>query len=78
MRQATLSYFLSEVILGLGCGQAQHQGSAPVTYVVSENCINCKYMDCVEVCPVDCFYVGENMLVIHLSLIHISEPTRPY
>jgi ferredoxin len=38
---------------------------AEVTYVVTENCINCKYMDCVEVCPVDCFYVGENMLVIH-------------
>ena len=36
-----------------------------MTYVVTENCINCKYMDCVEVCPVDCFYVGENMLVIH-------------
>ncbi len=36
-----------------------------VTYVVLDNCIKCKYMDCVEVCPVDCFYVGENMLVIH-------------
>ena len=35
-----------------------------MTYVVTENCIRCKYMDCVEVCPVDCFYVGENMLVI--------------
>jgi ferredoxin len=32
--------------------------------VVTENCIRCKYMDCVEVCPVDCFYEGENMLVI--------------
>jgi ferredoxin len=36
-----------------------------VTYVVTENCIKCKTMDCVEVCPVDCFYEGENMLVIH-------------
>ena len=36
-----------------------------MTYVVNEACIKCKYMDCVEVCPVDCFYVGENMLVIH-------------
>jgi ferredoxin len=36
-----------------------------VTYVVTENCIKCKHMDCVEVCPVDCFYAGENMLVIH-------------
>jgi ferredoxin len=35
-----------------------------MTYVVTENCIKCKYMDCVEVCPVDCFYEGENMLVI--------------
>jgi len=36
-----------------------------VTYIVNDNCIRCKYMDCVEVCPVDCFYEGENMLVIH-------------
>ena len=36
-----------------------------MTYVVDENCIRCKIMDCVEVCPVDCFYEGENMLVIH-------------
>ena len=36
-----------------------------MTYVVTENCIKCKYTDCVEVCPVDCFYEGENMLVIH-------------
>ena len=36
-----------------------------MTYVVTENCIRCKYMDCVEVCPVDCFYAGENMLVIN-------------
>ena len=36
-----------------------------MTYIVNENCIKCKYMDCVEVCPVDCFYEGENMLVIH-------------
>lgn len=36
-----------------------------MTYVVTDNCIRCKYMDCVEVCPVDCFYEGEHMLVIH-------------
>ena len=36
-----------------------------MTYVVTDNCIKCKYMDCVEVCPVDCFYEGDNMLVIH-------------
>ncbi len=34
-------------------------------YVVTEDCINCKHMDCIEVCPVDCFYEGENMIVIH-------------
>jgi ferredoxin len=34
------------------------------TFVVIENCVKCKYTDCVEVCPVDCFYEGENMLVI--------------
>ena len=36
-----------------------------MTYVVTDNCVRCKYTDCVEVCPVDCFYEGENMLVIH-------------
>jgi len=36
-----------------------------LTYIVNESCIKCKLMDCVEVCPVDCFYEGENMLVIH-------------
>lgn len=34
-------------------------------FVVTDVCIKCKYTDCVEVCPVDCFYEGENMLVIH-------------
>ncbi|GGG31742.1 ferredoxin FdxA [Chelatococcus composti] len=34
-------------------------------YVVTDGCIRCKYQDCVEVCPVDCFYEGETMLVIH-------------
>lgn len=35
-----------------------------MTYVVSENCIKCKYTDCVDVCPVDCFREGPNFLVI--------------
>ncbi len=35
-----------------------------MTYVVTDACIRCKYMDCVDVCPVDCFYEGANMLVI--------------
>lgn len=34
-------------------------------HVVTENCIRCKYTDCVTVCPVHCFYEGETMLVIH-------------
>ncbi|TAM45108.1 MAG: ferredoxin family protein [Gammaproteobacteria bacterium] len=35
-----------------------------MAYVVTENCIKCKYTDCVEVCPVDCFHEGPNFLVI--------------
>ena len=38
---------------------------AIMTYVVTESCIKCKYTDCVEVCPVDCFYEGPEFLVIH-------------
>ena len=36
-----------------------------MTYLVKDECIKCKHMDCVEVCPVDCFYEGENFLVIN-------------
>ena len=36
-----------------------------MTYIVNDKCIMCKHTDCVEVCPVDCFYEGENMLVIN-------------
>ena len=36
-----------------------------MTYVVAEPCVACKYTDCVDVCPVDCFYEGENFLVIN-------------
>ncbi|HEX7380985.1 MAG TPA: ferredoxin FdxA [Nevskiaceae bacterium] len=35
-----------------------------MTHVVTENCIKCKYTDCVEVCPVDCFHEGPNFLAI--------------
>lgn len=35
-----------------------------MTFVVVDKCIRCKYTDCVEVCPVDCFHEGPNMLVI--------------
>ena len=36
-----------------------------MTFVVGENCIKCKHTDCVEACPVDCFYEGPNFLAIH-------------
>ena len=36
-----------------------------MTYLVNDACIKCKFTDCVEVCPVDCFYEGDNMLVIN-------------
>ena len=36
-----------------------------MTFIIGEACIKCKLTDCVEVCPVDCFYDGPNMLVIH-------------
>ncbi len=44
---------------------ALYKDRKTMTYVVNDSCIRCKYMDCVEVCPVDCFYEGGNMLVIH-------------
>ncbi|GGK54053.1 ferredoxin FdxA [Amphritea balenae] len=36
-----------------------------MTFVVTEPCIKCKYTDCVDICPVDCFYEGPNFLVIN-------------
>lgn len=36
-----------------------------MTFIVGESCIKCKHTDCVAVCPVNCFYEGPNMLVIH-------------
>jgi ferredoxin len=51
-----------------------------MTFVVTESCIRCKYMDCIEVCPADCFYEGETMLVIHPGECidcGICEPTCP-
>jgi ferredoxin len=54
---------------GEGCaakihGFAQRQYKHNMTHVVTEQCIRCKYTDCVDVCPVDCFREGPNMLVI--------------
>ena len=54
------------MITGAALGTALYQfRTHPMTYIVNDACIGCKYTDCVEVCPVDCFYEGENMLVIH-------------
>jgi ferredoxin len=42
-----------------------------LTFVVNESCIRCKSMDCVDVCPVDCFYEGENMLSLNAEYAKI-------
>lgn len=51
-----------------------------MTYIVTKQRIACKYMECVEVCPMDCSYDDENMLVIHPGLCidcGVCEPERP-
>ncbi len=40
------------------------KGGVPVAHVVAEPCINCKYTDCVVVCPCECFYGDERQLYI--------------
>src|SRR5205823_5989056 len=66
LEQASWPSGMRRILLGLGAYASQPRlGESVMTYVVVESCIKCKYMDCVEVCPVDCFYEGENMLVIH-------------
>jgi ferredoxin len=50
--------------MGRSSGPERSRSSLPMTFVVTENCIKCKYTDCVEVCPVDCFHEGPNFLVI--------------
>src|SRR5215469_1550285 len=47
----------------LGFAVPEGEGTS-MTHVVTESCIKCKYTDCVDVCPVDCFHEGPNMLVI--------------
>src|SRR6202049_5381293 len=59
---------------------AHAAGRFAMTYIVNDSCIRCKYMDCVEVCPVDWFYEGENMLVIHTDACidcGVCEPECP-
>src|SRR5262245_55808344 len=48
-----------------------------MTYVVTENCIKCKYTDCVSVCPVHCFHEGANMLVIDPEACLDCDECRP-
>ena len=48
-----------------------------MTFVVTENCIRCKYTDCVEVCPVDCFHEGPNFLVIDPENASIARCANP-
>jgi ferredoxin len=45
----------------------QHLECSRMPFVVTDSCIRCKYMDCVSVCPVSCFYEGQTMLVIRQS-----------
>jgi ferredoxin len=60
--------FVRPFIANGGIGSQQIvQGNVEMTYVVTAKCINCKYSDCVEVCPVDCFYEGANFLVINAA-----------
>jgi len=59
------SLLLVKVVFSKVSIVAENFEGLPMTFVVVENCIKCKYLDCVEVCPVDCFYEGPNMLVIH-------------
>lgn len=51
-----------------------------MAYVVTENCIRCRYTDCVEVCPVDCFHALSNMLIINPEVCidcGVCEPECP-
>ena len=48
---------------------AAHEGLL-MTYVVVENCIKCKYLDCVEIWQVDCFYEGDDVLIISPGRVH--------
>ena len=60
---ARLDRVLPSIALSPRAAPTQRTGPA-MTYVVTESCIKCKYTDCVDVCPVDCFREGPNMLVI--------------
>jgi Fe-S-cluster-containing dehydrogenase component len=61
----------------LALNQMQARELCQMTYVVTGACIRCKFTDCVEVCPVDRFYEGENMLVIRPDAVAwLGKPDR--
>ncbi len=60
-------FFRAGSIPALGTKFGEERVANPMTFVVTEQCIKCKYTDCVEVCPVDCFYEGPNFLAINPS-----------
>ena len=55
-------FFVGDARIARLCAPVAPETAMP--FVVTENCIKCKYTDCVEVCPVDCFHEGPNFLVI--------------
>lgn len=63
VRQDSPLFHILACVALLKCADHDRWGDV-MTYVVSENCIKCKYTDCVDVCPVDCFREGPNFLVI--------------
>jgi ferredoxin len=62
--RATGEWARSAKIQGFAGIRIRRQAEDVMTYVVTESCIRCKYTDCVDVCPVDCFREGPNFLVI--------------
>jgi ferredoxin len=63
-QQPSLTPAPRQAICGGAPSVAVARGGYQLTFVVSEPCIKCRYTDCVEVCPVDCFHEGPNFLVI--------------
>jgi ferredoxin len=60
----TICYIKIAARMQIGRVHPTPQSLSRMTYVVTESCIKCKYTDCVDVCPVDCFHEGPNFLVI--------------
>ena len=56
VRRLPLPNLATPPVKGIRCRRLRRE--LEMTFVVTDNCIKCKYTDCVEVCPVDCFYEG--------------------